>query len=135
MKISGILETCLYAEDLEKAKEFYSALPGIDFLSEDEGRHVFFRCGNGMLLIFNPYQTSRVQTEIYGRMIPLHGSKGDGHIAFSILKEELNDWKIFFEKHEIPIESEVTWPNGSVSLYFRDPAGNSLELVSPDIWE
>lgn len=135
MKISGILETCLYAEDLEKAKSFYSALPGIDFLSEESGRHIFFRCGGSMLLIFNPTHTSSEQTEINGQYIPLHGSKGEGHIAFSIDENKLDKWRQFLEDNQIPIESEVTWPNGSVSLYFRDPAGNSLELVSPSIWQ
>lgn len=135
MKISGILETCLYAEDLEEAKAFYSALPGIEFLSEEEGRHVFFTCGDGMLLIFNPVHTSTRQTQIDGIEIPLHGAVGAGHVAFSVRSDELKDWKQFLEENEIPVESEVKWPNGSVSLYFRDPAGNSLELVSPDIWK
>lgn len=134
MKISGILETCLYAEDLDKAKSFYASLPGIEFLSEEIGRHLFFQCGNSMLLIFNPMHTSTDQTEVDGQLIPLHGSEGCGHIAFSIDEDELNEWKQFLNDNKIPIESEVTWPNGSVSLYFRDPAGNSLELVSPKIW-
>lgn len=135
MKVSGILETCLYAEDLDAAKAFYSALPGFVFLSEEEGRHIFFQCGDGMLLIFNPTHTSAEQTQIDGNKIPLHGSFGYGHIAFSIKQNDLESWKQFLEKNEISIESEVTWPNGAVSLYFRDPAGNSLELVNPDIWE
>jgi hypothetical protein len=29
----------------------------------------------------------------------------------------------------------VTWPNGALSIYFRDPAGNSIELVTPNIWD
>ncbi|MDZ7717543.1 MAG: VOC family protein [Balneolaceae bacterium] len=135
MKISGILETCLYAEDLERAKSFYSALPGIEFLSEEQGRHIFFRCNGSMLLIFNPNHTAREQTEVDGQQIPLHGSKGEGHIAFSIDENNLEEWRQFLMDNQIPIESEVTWPNGSVSLYFRDPAGNSLELVSPSIWQ
>lgn len=134
MKISGILESCLYAKDLNKAKSFYAILPGIDFVSEDEGRHVFFKCGNGMLLIFNPDHTSAEQTQINNSNIPLHGTNGEGHIAFSIKETDLDNWRDFLNDNRIPIESEVRWPNGSVSLYFRDPAGNSLELVSPKIW-
>jgi len=135
MKISGILETCLYAEDLEKAKSFYSALPGIEFLAEEQDRHIFFRCGSSMLLIFNPEKTSEEQTEVEGKVIPLHGTQGEGHIAFSINGKELNEWRQFLIDNSISIESEVKWPNGSVSLYFRDPAGNSVELVSATIWQ
>ena len=34
----------------------------------------------------------------------------------------------------VAIESETTWPSGLRSLYFRDPAGNSLECASPSLW-
>ena len=31
-------------------------------------------------------------------------------------------------------ELETTWPRGGRSLYFRDPAGNSGELITPGVW-
>ena len=34
----------------------------------------------------------------------------------------------------VAIESEVDWPSGGTSLYFRDPAGNVLELAPPTLW-
>ncbi|MGO7704721.1 glyoxalase/bleomycin resistance/extradiol dioxygenase family protein, partial [Rhizobium ruizarguesonis] len=30
--------------------------------------------------------------------------------------------------------SEVHWPNGGRSIYFRYPAGNSLECAEAKIW-
>lgn len=135
MKITGILETCIYAEDLDAAEEFYGKLPGLEPVSKEPGRHLFYRCGESMLLIFNPANTSAEQTEVNGNMIPLHGPEGPGHIAFSIKESDLGKWREFLKTHGIAIESEVTWPNGSVSIYFRDPAGNSLEIVNPGIWK
>lgn len=129
MEIKGILETSLYANNLKAAENFYRTLPGLQFVSKETNRHLFFRCGESMLLIFNPLSTSP------GNEIPAHGSSGPGHVAFSINPGSTTLWKRFFSENSIEIESEVTWPNGSVSLYFRDPAGNSLELVSPDIWD
>jgi catechol 2,3-dioxygenase-like lactoylglutathione lyase family enzyme len=35
----------------------------------------------------------------------------------------------------IALESTVTWPNGARSIYFRDPAGNSLECAEPRLWD
>ena len=32
------------------------------------------------------------------------------------------------------IEKTIAWPQGGHSVYFRDPAGNSLEVASPLIW-
>ncbi len=134
MNISGIIETCLYAENLDEVRDFYTLLPGLKLVAEEEGRHLFFSCGSQMLLIFNPAHTSIEQTDVDGQIVPLHGSRGAAHIAFSIKKEDLRKWRDFLNENHIPIESEVTWPNGIVSLYFRDPAGNSLEVVSPDLW-
>lgn len=135
MKISGIIETCIYAENLDEVREFYKMLPGLELIAEEQGRHLFFKCGRRMLLIFNPRHTSTEQTDVDGQIVPLHGSRGATHIAFSIQNEDLENWRDFFKENSIPIESEVTWPNGITSLYFRDPAGNSLEIVSPKLWK
>jgi len=37
-------------------------------------------------------------------------------------------------KHGIAIESEITWPGGGRLIYFRHPAGNSVELATPKTW-
>ena len=34
----------------------------------------------------------------------------------------------------VAIEAEVEWPSGGRSLYFRDPAGNVVELAPPTLW-
>jgi catechol 2,3-dioxygenase-like lactoylglutathione lyase family enzyme len=34
----------------------------------------------------------------------------------------------------VPIEQEHQWPGGARSLYFRDPSGNSLELITRGAW-
>ena len=38
------------------------------------------------------------------------------------------------QEHGVVIEKEVLWPRGGTSLYFRDPAGNSVELLTPGVW-
>ena len=37
-------------------------------------------------------------------------------------------------EHRVEIEHEEAWPRGGHSLYFRDPAGNSVELITPGVW-
>ena len=34
----------------------------------------------------------------------------------------------------VEIEVDYLWPGGGRSIYFRDPAGNSLEFAEPSIW-
>jgi catechol 2,3-dioxygenase-like lactoylglutathione lyase family enzyme len=44
-------------------------------------------------------------------------------------------WRERLEAHGVAIESVARWPRGGRSIYFRDPAGNSLELATPDLWD
>jgi catechol 2,3-dioxygenase-like lactoylglutathione lyase family enzyme len=134
MKAGGVLESCLYTEDLDAAERFYAGVMGLEVISFERGRHVFFRCGEGVLLVFNPLRTSTESTEVNGAPIPLHGSRGAGHLAFRAVEEELPRWKEHLARAGVEIESEVEWPKGGRSLYFRDPAGNSIELAAPSIW-
>jgi len=135
MTINGVLETCLYSENLNAAESFYTGVLGLKLVSAENGRHLFLKCGRGMLLIFNPEHTSREQTFVNGSPVPLHGSKGSGHLALSIDDDKHEDWESRLEKHGVEIESKVEWPNGCKSIYFRDPDGNSLEIVSEGLWD
>lgn len=130
MKVNQILETCLYIDDLDAASDFYTQVLGLKVYSRSEQRHLFFRIGNQMLLLFNPDETLKKTREV-----PTHGTKGPGHVAFQIDKSEILAWRDHLKQHKIEIESEVTWSTGSQSIYFRDPAGNCLELASVGIWK
>ncbi|MEJ2079856.1 MAG: VOC family protein [Acidobacteriota bacterium] len=129
-----ILETCLYAGDLEAAERFYADVLGLQPFAREFGRHVFFRCGDGVFLVFNPEATSRPPKPDARLRIPPHGARGPGHAAFAVPTDDLSGWRKRLEIAGIRIESEVDWPGGGHSIYFRDPAGNCIELATPDIW-
>jgi catechol 2,3-dioxygenase-like lactoylglutathione lyase family enzyme len=129
-----VLESCLYATDLDAAERFYSDVIGLELHAREDGRHVFFRCADGMVLIFNPEHTSAVRTSVAGAELPLHGTRGAGHLAFAVEESDIAAWRSHLEHRGVEIESEVRWPQGGTSLYVRDPAGNSVELVSPSVW-
>src|SRR5262245_37822749 len=134
MKPFGILETALYAQDLQAAERFYTAVLGLDVIARGPGRHVFFRCGAGVLLVFNPDRTETEETLVAGAPVPLHGARGPGHMAFAIREAEVEAWRARLEAAGVAIESEIRWPGGGHSLYLRDPAGNSVELATPRLW-
>ncbi len=134
MKVKAILETCLYATDLHAIETFYKNVLGLNAFSKREGRSVFFRCGDTVLLYFNPDNTSQIPVEVNGQKIPIHGTKGEGHVCFKIKNSEIPEWRNWLKEKDIEIESEVTWENGAQSIYFRDPAGNCLEVASPKLW-
>jgi catechol 2,3-dioxygenase-like lactoylglutathione lyase family enzyme len=119
----------LYVDNLETAMSFYRDVLGLDPVAEEVGRHVFFRCGQRMFLIF--FAPATLQP---GAPFPPHGASGPGHVAFGAREEELPRWREHLAQCGVAIETEVMWPNGTLSIYFRDPAGNSVELASPRLW-
>ena len=134
MRIDRVLEACLYASDLDAAERFYVDVLGLERYSSVPGRHVFFRCGDGMFLVFNSARTSTEASSVGGSLVPTHGASGPGHVAFAIPDADIPAWHTRLEAAHVPIESEVTWPKGGRSLYMRDPAGNCVELASPKLW-
>jgi catechol 2,3-dioxygenase-like lactoylglutathione lyase family enzyme len=126
--IDRVLETILYVDDLAAAERFYGGLLGLELDSRKDGLFVFFKCGRGMLLLFEPQAAST------GRNVPAHGAHGPGHACFAVAEADLDGWQRRLESAGIAIEQEMTWPRGGRSFYFRDPAGNSLELATPRIW-
>ena len=132
--LQGIAESCLYATNLEETERFYRDVLDLEVVMKERGRHVFFRCGNDMLLIFNPEHTAHTQTEVNGKPVPLHGATGAGHLAFSVSSEAYESVRDELTSRGVAIESEIDWPNKSRSFYFRDPADNSLEVITTNMW-
>jgi catechol 2,3-dioxygenase-like lactoylglutathione lyase family enzyme len=133
MTPSGVLETILYAKDLAAAQAFYRDVLGLEPFSIAPGRHLFYRFSDHMLLIFNPDATSRPRAPD-DLPIPPHGSHGPGHVCFRATARELDAWRRRLEDKGVKVEADFEWPKGGRSIYFRDPAGNSLEFAEPRIW-
>ena len=128
MEPSKIFETVLYAEDLAAAERFYHEALGLEVI-ERNNLTVVFRCGGGVLLIFDPRKSAAPD-----RGVPSHGTTGVGHIAFAARPGDLDAWREQLRQAGVPIEREVDWDEGGHSIYFRDPAGHVVELAPPTIW-
>ena len=130
----GVLETVLYAADLDAAETFYRDVLGLQVTAKAERRQVFLRCGDQMLLIFNPDATEVPPPADAKIPVPPHGARGPGHVCFRASAEEIGRWRSHLEAHGVSIEADFEWPGGGRSIYFRDPAGNCLEFAEPRIW-
>jgi catechol 2,3-dioxygenase-like lactoylglutathione lyase family enzyme len=129
----GVLETALYVADLDIAERFYAGTLGLERVVRVEGRHVFFRCGRGMLLLFVAGETSKPPGNP-AMPVPPHGATGPGHVCFRVGAEYMTEWRRQLEDKGVAIEADFRWPNGARSVYFRDPDGNSLEIAEPKLW-
>jgi catechol 2,3-dioxygenase-like lactoylglutathione lyase family enzyme len=138
MKATSVLETVLYARDLDAARAFYADVLGLDLYSEVKGRHVFFRLEGQMVLIFNPDATE-VPPKPGALPVPPHGARGSGHVCFSAAGAQMDAWRAHLATKGIAVEADFVWPNRDAakqgaSIYFRDPAGNSIEIAEARIW-
>ena len=135
MELNGIVETTIYTDDLIAMRQFYENSLGLKCISYTENQSLFFKINRSMLLIFNRAFTINQTARVNGNQIPPHATNGHGHLAFESLKDHYEDRKAEILELGIEIESEVTWPNGKKSFYFRDPSDNSIEIVEYGLWE
>ncbi len=133
MTPAGVLETVLYAKDLAAAEAFYRDVLGLEPFAKADGRHVFYRCGDQVLLLFNPDAT-KIPPAAGALPVPPHGTDGEGHVCFRASANEIEAWRKALEAKGVAIEADFEWPKGGRSIYFRDPAGNCLEFAEPKIW-
>lgn len=133
--VLGTLESALYASDLDAATAFWRDVMGLTPFQSVPGRHVFFRVTpSQVLLVFNPAATEQPPKPDARLPIPPHGARGSGHFCLAVAADQLDAWRDHLTAQGIAIEADFHWPNGARSVYFRDPAGNSIELADPAIW-
>lgn len=130
---SAILETCLHVADLSRARAFYETVFGYPVMVADERLVGFNLGGTQVLLLFLRSETAEPLQLPFG-LIPPHGTTGASHIGFRIPADSLEAWRTRLDALGIPIESSLTWPRGGTSIYFRDPDGHLLELLTPGVW-
>jgi catechol 2,3-dioxygenase-like lactoylglutathione lyase family enzyme len=131
-KIGHVLETCLYVDDLKRAKTFYRQTFDLKVVRED-ARMCAFAIGPTVLLLFQR-GLSMSPTELPGGTIPPHDGAGPIHLALAISSDELAEWERMLEREGIAIEGRVQWPLGGSSIYFRDPDRHLIELATPGLW-
>jgi catechol 2,3-dioxygenase-like lactoylglutathione lyase family enzyme len=133
----GVLETVLYATDIEATVAFYARVLGFVPFSGPIGAagHGLRLPSGAVLLVFDAARSSRP-----GRGVPPHGAVGPGHVCFTIEPMSYEAWRAHLAAVRVEIEREIVWPGGgdgdqpARSIYFRDPAGNSVELMAGDYW-
>jgi len=131
--LTGVLETSLYVDDLDRSSRFYEELFALSPMLGDDRLRAYGIAGRSVLLLFKRGASNRVTQLPFGTLGP-HDGHGPLHFAFSIPEDELAAWEEHLSLHKIVIENRIHWPRGGTSLYFRDPDNHLVELATPGIW-
>lgn len=125
--LSGILETALYVEDVERSARFYQDLFGFEPVYAGTRLTALAVPGRQVLLLFRMGASSGLDR--IG-----HDGSGEQHLAFAIPGEALAAWEARLRANGIEIVEKTEWPRGGTSLYFRDPDRHLVELATPGLW-
>jgi len=131
--LTGVLETSLYVDDLDRSIQFYRSVLELEILEQDDRFCALNVSGRQVLLLFLKGASTRGATLPGGR-IPPHDGEGQLHLAFAIAAAELAAWEQRLHEKGVLIESQVAWSRGGHSLYFRDPDDHLIELATPGLW-
>jgi len=122
-----VLETCLYARNLQEVRDFYTRVVGLECFVWSPPRQAFFRTGQSVFLVFNPEETRDDDK------LPPHGAEGSVHICFRVASDDdVRAWKDRLEARGYET-FDAEWPYG-ISVYVYDPAGNLVEFAPAKIW-
>src|SRR5690606_7737778 len=131
--IQGVVETALYTDDLPRAATFYREVLGLTPMTGDPVRFQAFDAGAGRVLLLFKRGTTLEPMPTDGGSIPPHDGHGPLHLALGIAVADYEVWRERLKARHIVLESETRWERGGRSLYFRDPDGHLVELVTPGI--
>jgi catechol 2,3-dioxygenase-like lactoylglutathione lyase family enzyme len=132
-EITGVLETALHVESLDRAARFYENILGLELINKDQRFAGYIAGPHSVLLLFKRGSTLET-VHLPGGTIPPHGGEGVLHIAFAVEADALPAWEQHLAGHGIAIEARMDWPRGGKSIYFRDPDHHLLELATPGLW-
>ena len=126
-ELTGILETALYVEDIERSVAFYTRVLGFTVMDGDERLTALsVRPGQVLLICRKRASTALPHTA--------HDGEGRLHVAFAIPRDALGAWEARLAKMGVEVVERREWARGGVSLYFRDPDGHLAELATPGVW-
>jgi catechol 2,3-dioxygenase-like lactoylglutathione lyase family enzyme len=128
MNVTGVLETGIYVTDLPRSADFYRRIFAFEQLVGDDRFRALSVADRQVFLIF------KRGGSLEPMALPPHDGSGRQHFAFSVPAAELPAWEQRLAENGVEIESHVTWPRGGRSIYFRDPDGHLVELVTPGCW-
>jgi len=128
--IRGLGEVNLWVKDIDGMRRFYVDVLGLTPIHESR-RHIFLKIADGygghpqvVALFDSKFEGVDVKPDV--RRTTLN------HVAFEISLESCDSEKRRLRKLGIRVNEQLHREAHWLSLYFRDPDGNQIELVAFD---
>jgi catechol-2,3-dioxygenase len=109
--------------DLDRAERFYTEMLGLSVVQRFGHHQVLLRCGTLNLALFERRDLSPRITD------HIENPLGKGHHAFQVNRADWLSAQAAFAARGVPTYGPIDWGDHDC-LYFLDPDGNLLEIVS-----
>lgn len=135
LKVDGVIEVPVSADDVDRAAKFYARVFGFKTLFEEEDTlRALDVCGRQVILIFKRKAITEPSEAPEGE-IPAHDVAGETHFALGVESDaRLQECIQRLTQLGIAIESEARSTFGGRQLYFRDTENNLVELITRNVW-
>lgn len=134
-RLHGVIETALYVDDLDRSVEWYKRVMGFRLIFNGGDRLRAMAVAEKQVLLLFRKGASTGVLEVPGGRIPPHDGDGHLHLAFAVDESEVPAWRAHFARENVRVVSEVKWGETGRSLYFHDPDGHVVEIITPGFWE
>jgi catechol 2,3-dioxygenase-like lactoylglutathione lyase family enzyme len=116
LKVTGIDHVVLHVRDLERSKQFYMGLLGMEW-EHGGGKQAFLGCGRQQVALFEVDPGEEV-----------HAGSEVNHMALNLGTGTRAEVKAVLEAAGIAVYGREGDPD---CLYFQDPDGHRLQVLTP----
>ena len=117
LTVTGIDHVVLHVKDLARSKKFYVDLLGMEVQHEDSW-HCFLRCGDQLVGLFEVDEGERI-----------YAGREMNHMALRLKSGDYHTVKAVLEETGVKVSGRRGDPH---CIYFSDPDGHRLQLLTPD---
>jgi catechol 2,3-dioxygenase-like lactoylglutathione lyase family enzyme len=120
LQVNGIDHVVLHVKDLARAKKFYIDFLGMQVAHESSWQS-FLKCGEQVVALFEVDDDEKI-----------HGGSEMNHMALRLKSGDYKQVKTKLEEAGFKVSGRKGDPN---CIYFDDPDGHRLQLLTPEEWQ